>query len=154
MSGKSVHLLTVVFALTLALTSATRADLVAWWRFDEGSGDTASDNSGNGHDGIIMGTPTWVEGAPDSQTALLFGTSGCDGVECGTWDPSADTDELTIACWIKWLDGPRWQWIVVKDENDGLNTVQYTLPAGSHTLEISYREVGVAMDTILIESVN
>ena len=36
--------------------------LVGWWKFDEGSGTTAYDSSGNGHDGTFMGDPQWVAG--------------------------------------------------------------------------------------------
>jgi len=36
--------------------------LVAWWRFDEGSGTVAYDSSGNDFIGIIGGTPPWVTG--------------------------------------------------------------------------------------------
>jgi hypothetical protein len=35
--------------------------LVGWWRFDEGSGTVAGDNSGNGNNGAIYGA-TWVAG--------------------------------------------------------------------------------------------
>ena len=35
--------------------------LVGWWRFDEGSGSVAGDNSGNGNNGTITGA-TWVTG--------------------------------------------------------------------------------------------
>ncbi|RKU06632.1 hypothetical protein C6501_18605, partial [Candidatus Poribacteria bacterium] len=35
--------------------------LVAYWAFNEGSGDTASDSSGNGHDGTLMGDPQWTK---------------------------------------------------------------------------------------------
>ncbi len=36
--------------------------LVAYWKFDEGSGTTASDSSGNGNNGILVNNPTWVAG--------------------------------------------------------------------------------------------
>ncbi len=32
---------------------------LAYWKFDESSGATASDSSGNGNDGTIVGNPTW-----------------------------------------------------------------------------------------------
>jgi len=31
-----------------------QADLIAFWKFDEGSGTTASDSSGNGHNGVVQ----------------------------------------------------------------------------------------------------
>jgi len=38
MYRKSIYLLYCVFALGLVLTSSAEADLVAWWRLEEGSG--------------------------------------------------------------------------------------------------------------------
>ncbi len=34
--------------------------IVAYWDFNETSGETASDVSGNGHDGTLMGDPKWT----------------------------------------------------------------------------------------------
>ena len=34
--------------------------LVAYWDFNEKDGDTASDSSGNGHDGTLIGDPQWT----------------------------------------------------------------------------------------------
>ena len=36
-------------------------DLVAYWSFNEMKGDTASDSTGNGHDGTLMGDPQWTK---------------------------------------------------------------------------------------------
>ena len=36
--------------------------LVAYFTFNEGAGDTLHDQTGNGHHGIIMGGPSWVDG--------------------------------------------------------------------------------------------
>jgi hypothetical protein len=38
-----------------------RLGIVAHWTFDEGSGNTLVDHSGNGHDGTIAGA-TWIDG--------------------------------------------------------------------------------------------
>jgi predicted small integral membrane protein len=43
-------------------------DLVGWWTFDEGSGNTLFDASGNAYNGTIFGDPKWVSGR--SGTAL------------------------------------------------------------------------------------
>jgi len=42
----------------------TDANTVAYWKFNEGTGLTATDCSGNGHDGTLTGSPlpTWVDG--------------------------------------------------------------------------------------------
>ena len=36
--------------------------LVAYFNFNEGSGDTLFDISGNGHNGLLIGNPSWVDG--------------------------------------------------------------------------------------------
>ncbi|MGE5295164.1 MAG: LamG-like jellyroll fold domain-containing protein [Solirubrobacterales bacterium] len=55
--------------------SATAADptLVGWWTFDEGTGDTAMDSSGNGPDIPLVNT-TWEQGW--SGTAVHFHKTG------------------------------------------------------------------------------
>jgi hypothetical protein len=97
MFRRSVLLISFVFVLALVLTSAARADLVGWWRLDEGTGSTAYDSSGNGNDGTINGNPRWVAGRVG--TALDFDGNG-DYVDCGN-DPIFDiTDEITLSIWV------------------------------------------------------
>ena len=38
MCRKSSYLIPYVLALSVALTGTTKAELIGWWRFDEGSG--------------------------------------------------------------------------------------------------------------------
>lgn len=38
--------------------------LVGYWKFDEGSGVTAKDSSGNGNDGTLVNGPTWTAETP------------------------------------------------------------------------------------------
>ena len=51
--------------LGLATAGTLSANLVGWWKFDEGSGSTAIDSSGSGNNGVIS--------APDYQTATILG---------------------------------------------------------------------------------
>jgi hypothetical protein len=60
MRRKLLYLTMFVFILTVA--SNAWCDLVAYWKMDEGSGDTIVDSSGNGHDGTLNGTATWTTG--------------------------------------------------------------------------------------------
>jgi hypothetical protein len=80
MSKKLVCLASSVLAFGTVLTSITQAGLVGWWRFNEGSGDVASDSSGNNHDGALLGTPEWVAGPDGFGGALAFDPDGCIGV--------------------------------------------------------------------------
>jgi hypothetical protein len=97
MSKKLIYLACLCLVLGLALTSAVRADLVGWWRLDEGTGTIAYDSSGNGNDGTILGNPQWVPGKIGG--ALDFDGDG-DYVNCGN-DPIFDiTEEITLAVWV------------------------------------------------------
>ncbi|MHC4266344.1 MAG: right-handed parallel beta-helix repeat-containing protein, partial [Planctomycetota bacterium] len=75
-------------------------DVISWWDFDEGSGNTAEDWAGD-NDGIIHGAK-WTDGKIDS--ALSFDGKN-DYVELGTveaTDPLALADSnFTISAWIK-----------------------------------------------------
>jgi len=55
----------IIFMLALFLVnicSALDKDLVAYWTFDEGSGKTVKDMTGNGHNGKFVADPEWVDG--------------------------------------------------------------------------------------------
>ena len=70
-------LLVVAMGLVVVIVCVSQASasiLVAEWTFDEGGGDVLHDSSGNGYDGDINGSPTWVPG--ESGMALHF-----DGVD-------------------------------------------------------------------------
>ena len=75
------------------------ADLVAWWKFDEGSGIVAADSSGFSYDGKLNGMDDgdWVGGIMGK--SLEF-----DGVNDYVTIPSPDlvgTNTLTVTAWIK-----------------------------------------------------
>jgi len=98
MSKKLIYL--VSFVLLLSVAGSASADLVAHWPLDEGSGTTAIDLSGNGHDGTIGGTANWVAG--QIGLALDFDGSSTyidmdDQVVVGTW---------SLAMWLKPRDIP------------------------------------------------
>jgi hypothetical protein len=92
-----------VFALSLALTNTTDADLVGRWRFDEGSGTTAYDSSGNGNDGTLVGGATWAAGRFGGGIEL-DGTSGYVSVP----DFELTTDSVTFAIWLNGWKGGDW----------------------------------------------
>ena len=60
MSKNLIYLIPIILVLSMACVAT--ADLVAHWSFDDGSGDTVYDSSGNGHVGTLMGDPQWVAG--------------------------------------------------------------------------------------------
>ncbi len=95
----------IYFALVLGLTmsAAEGADpsLVGWWRFEEGSGTTAYDSSGNGLDGEVVGGATWTEGRIGGGIEL-DGTSGHISIP----DFELTTDSITFVIWLNgWKAG-------------------------------------------------
>jgi len=88
--------------------------LVAWWKLDDGSGNTAVDSSGSAHNGTLLGDTSWVDGIDGA--ALAFDGDG-DYVDIGK-DQSFDiTNQITISAWIKVNAFDRdWQTIVAKGD--------------------------------------
>lgn len=80
------------------LWSFNTGRLVAWWKFDDGSGDTVADSSGLGHNGKLKGDPNWVDGITGG--ALVFDGDG-DYVDMGK-DPAFDIkNQITVSVWVK-----------------------------------------------------
>jgi hypothetical protein len=97
MYRKLIYLVLFVLVLSVALTGTTKAELVGWWRFDEGSGTIANDSSGNGNDGSFNGDPQWVVG--NFGGALEFdGTD--DYVEVPDNESLQLWERFTLAAWI------------------------------------------------------
>ncbi|MHC4558216.1 MAG: LamG-like jellyroll fold domain-containing protein [Planctomycetota bacterium] len=127
MCRKLIYLISLVLVLGLTLTSPADAELVGWWRFDEGSGTVASDGSGYGNDGTIQGGPQWVTGRLNKALQL-------DGVDDNVEVPHADIltvdNEVTIMAWINaerhTNPGTNWQGIMAKGGNPNRSYSLYT----------------------------
>jgi prepilin-type N-terminal cleavage/methylation domain-containing protein len=78
-----------------AVYHAVGDQLIGEWLFDEGSGTTARDTSGNGRDGSLAAA-TWTTGIKGG--ALTFNNSGY--VSLGT-DAALNPSVFTITAWIK-----------------------------------------------------
>ena len=62
MCRRLIYLISFVLLLSVAITDATKAGLVGWWRLDEDSGNTAMDSPCNGFDIMLPDTTTWENG--------------------------------------------------------------------------------------------
>ncbi len=66
--------------------------------------------------------------------------------------------ELDSSGWVRWNDPPdaaNWFWNdVFSDDDDQDAIVLFTMPAGTHTLEIAYRETGAMLDAIVISRID
>jgi hypothetical protein len=95
MCRKLIYLISFALVLGLTLTSPASADLVGWWRFDDGSGTTAVDSSGNGNDGTLNGGALWVAG----QLGGAIEFNGSNAYVAAPHIP-LDSQSFTIAMWV------------------------------------------------------
>ena len=147
MCGKLTHLFSFALVLGLILTCTARADLVGWWRFEEGSGDTAIDSSDNGHDGTLLGTPEWAPGPEGQNTgaALIFGAEKCTAINCGIFDPTDGTGQFTIALWAFWDGTGDFQHFLTKSNGWGADTMMLQVELwGAHTNSTYTDRVGIS----------
>ena len=110
-------------------------------------------NLGNQSEGIASFTFT-VQGGTYKVNALVIAADAGDsfwirlpGSTMNT-TPPADNNG-----WIRYNGiphGDTWHWDDVHNDQDGSVAVEFTLPAGTHTLEIGYREDGALLDAIVI----
>ena len=89
--------------LSQVLTRLANADIVGRWKFDEESGTTAYDSSGNGNDGTLVGGATWVAGRFGGGIEL-DGNSGYVSVP----DFELTTNTITFAIWLNGWKGGDW----------------------------------------------
>jgi hypothetical protein len=141
MCRKFIFLISFVFVLGFTANSAF-GDLVAYYPMNEGTGRIIKDLSGFGHDGEAQADPAWVDGQSGYGTAIYFdGTDPAPAwINCGTWNPSEVTGELSVACWIKW-DGINGNWQGIIGKRDG-----WDAPVGSSAPTMWYLEVSMNGD--------
>jgi len=112
MFKKLIFTASFVLLLSLILTIPAEAELVGWWKLDDGSGTTAIDSSGNGNDGTLMagtaGSPEWKTTGDDFRVgtgALGFHGGAASGegdfVDCGDSTIFDITESITFALWVK-----------------------------------------------------
>src|SRR6266511_1496066 len=80
-----------------ATTGTISSGLVAYWKFDEGTGTTAADSSGNGNTGTLANGPSWTSGIAGN--ALYFdGTD--DNVTVADSNSLDLTNSFTFSAWV------------------------------------------------------
>jgi len=108
--GVSLRILAVLI-IGLALTTSADAGLMAHWTFEEGSGSTTADASGNGWTGTLEGDPTWIDTGLAPVPASSGGTSWAIAFD-GTGDVVSTNglpgiggaDDRTVAFWVRTTD--------------------------------------------------
>ena len=73
---------------------------MAWWKFDETEGDTATDSSGQNHSGTLIGGPQWQPSGGKIGGALAF--DGIDDyIDCGSREDLNLLGAVSVSAWIK-----------------------------------------------------
>jgi fibronectin type 3 domain-containing protein len=128
--------------------------LVAAYAFNEGSGTTVNDLSGNGNNGTLTNA-TWVAGKSASYgTALKFTGATNSFVSIPDASSLDLTNGMTLEAWVdpSSLSSPNFDWCaaVAKDHPNSSNDISYALyaatgtntPPGEHIL-VGNNDVGV-----------
>jgi len=98
-SAKEKAKVAAAFQFSGEIYHALAAYAAGIWNFDEGSGITTRDTSGNLNDGTINGA-TWIKRTPNGEGYALDFNGSSDYVDCGN-DPSLNvSNELTIEVWV------------------------------------------------------
>jgi len=82
----------------MRFTADSDSGLVANWKFDEGSGTSASDSTGNGSTGTLQGGASWASGVVGTGSLDFNGTSGSLSVASSSTLTSI-SNNFTISFW-------------------------------------------------------
>ena len=96
--------------------NAQLGGLLGWWKLDEKEGTTATDSSGSGNDGTLMGRPVWRPQGGKIGGALEFSGKG-DYVKIANESAFDITSQITVAAWVNITSVPQeWTGIVTKGD--------------------------------------
>ena len=93
-------LLTTLLLSLLVSSSALAVDgLLGYWRLDEGVGEVATDDSGNGNDGdIVEATDAWID---DPDRGSVYQSGGGSFIDFGEFMPVIDLEQdFTWSFWV------------------------------------------------------
>ncbi len=99
--------------------------LVAYWRYDEGTGSLTDDSTGHGHSGVLMNNPLWV---PSTAPISVF-----IGSPVAFTDPATNitTGAVTLTGTVTQNGATTTAWFEYgSDTNYGRRTLVQTLPPG------------------------
>jgi hypothetical protein len=87
-----------IIATTNADAAHKEGNMVAWFKFDEGTGTAAADSSGNNNGGTLVGSPAWVDGFDGK--ALQFNNTD-KTVEIASFSGINAAAEFSVSAWVK-----------------------------------------------------
>ena len=128
--------LTLLFCcLSILITSSARADLMAYWRLDDGQGTIALDSSGNERHAQMEGSPIWgegmLEGALEASLGNYLVVPGYTGVlgaeprSCTAWIRTEQASAVIFG-WGLISNGTKW----IVRVNDGVGQLRCEVDGG------------------------
>jgi hypothetical protein len=118
--------------------------LVAAYSFE----NDLMDSSGNGHDGTLLGTPTYVDGPTGKGKAILFPGTGGNAVNLGTWNPSEKTGLLSVSLWAQWNGlTTYWQGLIGKRDSWADGQTMWQIEANQTTGNLSFSRYNITGGT-------
>ncbi|MBZ4644878.1 MAG: hypothetical protein JG777_367 [Clostridia bacterium] len=117
-----------------------------WYKFDETSGTTVTDYSGNGYNGTLMGGATFTSSGKDGGAVDLNGTDGYVDLPDGITN---NFDKITVSAWVK-IDTNK-QWARIFDFGTGFNaSYMFLTPyAGGSTFRFAITTGGAGGEQIV-----
>ncbi|KKS82844.1 MAG: protein of unknown function with transmembrane region [Candidatus Wolfebacteria bacterium GW2011_GWC1_43_10] len=110
---------TVVSGQESVLSNNVAAGLVGHWKFDEATGDTAYDSSGNYNNGTLANGPTRTASS-SCQVGNCLSFNGTTSYVSSTDSGSLDiAGNLTISVWVKWNSFKNYGLMVEKGPANG-----------------------------------
>ena len=130
------------------------AGLVAYWPFDEGSGTSAGDFSGNGISGTLQASATW-ESVGHRNGAIRFSGNSEDQVLVGTPEALNLTGAVSVSAWVKPEGVSSYGVIAGIDQSGGAANDQYVLKTThSNTQQLSFQVTAAGVGYTATDTVN
>ncbi|HMO14522.1 MAG TPA: hypothetical protein PKD64_08985 [Pirellulaceae bacterium] len=118
MSVTILTILVVSFSLCCMLSSSSRADLVAAWHFDDGSGTTATAAFGSVN-GTLNGSANFVGGGI-SGGAVSLSSAGSGFVDMGNNFAFNGGSTFSIVSWVQLIPGDNTGYIFAGRHQNGV----------------------------------
>jgi hypothetical protein len=84
-----------------AAAGGVPANLVGWWKLNDGSGTSAADATGNGNTGTRQGHTAWGTGPNGNGDLVLDGTGDYVDIANETQFDFDRDEAFSVSCWVK-----------------------------------------------------
>lgn len=132
-------------------TILAEPSLISYWRLDEPSGTTATDQTA-AHTGTYSGTPTFSQTslvANTSDAAVLF-PSTTSFVQASTGHIVGGLTNFTIECWVKYTSaaGNNKDLYCERATSGGTDIVRFSINTANTSFALLYRDTASTLNTI------